>query len=299
MRNPVLLLETGKLLLGWACLFCIGYLIRPSRQYARPLIWTLAAMCAISVLVLDPVELRRDVPGGASHQWFGQAVAVTGIAALALLNHRRLQIVAVLITLAALVHIWSRADLIGFGLVATTWLVRTGALFRYRAAAGAVAVLLLLTPSSPKADDAPDPLDTSSLAARNLFLERGIQDIRRSPILGDYGAQMRGPGWDPGLGWVGRFGLGAYIHNVLSVWQQFGLIPFLLYSGLSVAAAAIPAWIIFGRLSDDPAWTLTLYVGSFALLLVIIAKSVFWPLPALAWGLLAGQLNRHGLYPTK
>ena len=115
-------------------------------------------------------------------------------------------------------------------------------------------------------------------------MRKGWVDIKSSPVLGVYGGQMREPD--------GIFG--HYMHNALSAWHQFGLLPFLIYCGLCFAPALVAGWRMYGGFSTDPMWTLTLYVGAFTLLLALLAKSIFWAMPALAWGLLARRVARIG-----
>ncbi len=57
----------------------------------------------------------------------------------------------------------------------------------------------------------------ASQQARNALLHVGLKRTLESPILGDYG------------GVIHEFGnLGSYIHNILSYWQTYGLLPFIL-----------------------------------------------------------------------
>lgn len=120
---------------------------------------------------------------------------------------------------------------------------------------------------------------SQSLQVRGELMRKGWLDIKSSPVLGVYGGQMREPD--------GIFG--HYMHNALSAWHQFGFLPFLIYCGLCIAPALMAGWRMYGG-STDPMWTLTLYVGAFTLLLAVFAKSIFWAMPALAWGLLARRV---------
>jgi hypothetical protein len=96
----------------------------------------------------------------------------------------------------------------------------------------------------------------------------------RSPILGVYAGQVKAHG---------KFG--DYVHNALGMWRSFGLVPFLLYIGLALAAVVTAAKRVIIEGADDPRWHFMLYVSVFCLLLIVGAKSIYWPLPALAWGL--------------
>jgi O-antigen ligase len=57
----------------------------------------------------------------------------------------------------------------------------------------------------------------SSARERNILFEEGISAIKQNWFIGDYVGQL-------------RYGsLGAYIHNYLSLWRQFGFIPFFSF----------------------------------------------------------------------
>jgi hypothetical protein len=126
--------------------------------------------------------------------------------------------------------------------------------------------------------------ETFNLPASKSFLERlgmlsdGWSHIVASPLIGDYGGQIRDHG-----------GFGYYIHNALSAWRQYGLLGFLLYMLLSLQASFLTARETIWRGSQDPMWLLAMLVTVYAVALTFAAKSMFWPLPALAWGLVVAR----------
>jgi len=58
----------------------------------------------------------------------------------------------------------------------------------------------------------------NSVIERAVLSDIGWSDILSNPFLGKYGGQVFYHG-----------GIGGYMHNVFSVWRQFGVIPFCLY----------------------------------------------------------------------
>lgn len=62
-----------------------------------------------------------------------------------------------------------------------------------------------------------------SLQSRSRILEEGIGRISRNYFLGDIAGQVKHA--------YAIAPLGSYIHNILSFWEQFGLLVFLLYIG--------------------------------------------------------------------
>lgn len=100
-----------------------------------------------------------------------------------------------------------------------------------------------------------------------------INQIVQSPILGVFGGHVIEGG-----------STSTYAHNVLSVWVNYGVIGFLIYIMLTTIATAGSVYYIVSRsYSDD--WLLSFSFNFVSLVLITGAKSAFWPLPALGWGL--------------
>lgn len=81
--------------------------------------------------------------------------------------------------------------------------------------------------------------EDSSLNSRMFQFDVGLTSLADHWFLGDYGGQIRD---------FGDFG--AYLHNILSYWSQFGLIPFLLIISLWVKATLRAKSCI----ASDEAW---------------------------------------------
>lgn len=117
---------------------------------------------------------------------------------------------------------------------------------------------------------------------RAEYMAKGVEAIKRSPILGDYGGQVR-DFKNPG----------AYIHNMLDVWRQYGIIAFIIYAGLCVGGVAFALWQVLRLKKMDPLWVLTAIISGYVFVLSAGAKSVFWPLVAFGWGMIAARLTEH------
>lgn len=130
---------------------------------------------------------------------------------------------------------------------------------------------------------------SSSASERTILLQSGIEGIIQSPLWGDY------------LGQVREFGtVGAYIHNALSVFQQYGIVAFLLYCYLTVSALVVGLKYISLAKSNMLIETL-IYISIISTVGIIVSKSIAWPYPALAWGLacLALKLVKKPGTPSK
>jgi hypothetical protein len=120
-----------------------------------------------------------------------------------------------------------------------------------------------------------DLSESSSVIARNKFSDSAITSILKSPILGDFGGQVRDYN-----------SIGSYAHNILSVWRQVGIFGLLVY----VLLLLIPVFLSLRKLQsktvgDEDLPRITASISIFSLVLILGAKPFFWAFPALAWGL--------------
>ena len=83
---------------------------------------------------------------------------------------------------------------------------------------------------------------------------------------------------------------GRYAHNALSAWVSYGVAGFLLYLALTLYGCLATARHVILKRVDEPLWTFAFMLNLVCLLLIIVSKPVFWPLPALGWGVLAQAL---------
>lgn len=318
--SKTMLLESGKLAVGLVSLYCIGFLLTDTEPFRRALLIALAFMSAATLIFVDPATMtfiaidRWDAPQGtAGYQWFAQSFSLTTIAALALSRGGRTQAVVIGIAVPTLFALFSRSEFLGFTIVVVAWCVVQGRHWQFRpvgsmivSIAAGFAVLFAASSVLPPVQQVgaerrlerqriPEGLDarysaaqrqaevfnlseSGSFQARLELLYQGWPHIVASPFFGDYGGQMRD----------GRFG--DYIHNVLSAWRQYGLAAFLLYVGLCTWAAWLTFQQVILRGSKDPMWLLALLVAAYSCALIVATKSVFWPLPAFAWGLVMARL---------
>lgn len=150
-------------------------------------------------------------------------------------------------------------------------------------------------PAPDKAADLPrlsrqfEVLDFSaskSWKGRLALQEKALEQIVENPLLGKFGGHVLTE--DTGKFEKGH--AGRYAHNALSAWVSYGLAGFLLYLALTVYGCLASARHLILRRVDEPLWMLAFTLNLVCLLLVIVSKPIFWPLPALGWGVLAQAL---------
>lgn len=313
--QPIMFAETSKLILGWLCLYSLGWLITTGDWSRRLVQISFAATSLIAVTWADwtllnfILEYRSTAPRGVS-EYSGLATAyfMISVLALSLTRSRAWQVSIIGVTTLVLFLLSSRSELIAFVIIVIGWAMVT-AIHRHFLTAIAGLVLsasifagLLYYPQIVKTvehfgveigrsdEDASENFrnaellniqSSESASIRGETIRSGLKNIQSSPILGDYGGQIRD---------LGQFGL--YAHNVLSVWQQYGLVSFLVYLILSIASIGISLWKVLIDRSDDPRWHMAAYISGACLILVLATKSVYWPVPAMAWGLALSSYMR-------
>ena len=111
-----------------------------------------------------------------------------------------------------------------------------------------------------------------SQIARNSILVAGIDNIKENWFWGDYLAEFRVRG-----GW------GAYIHNILSYWEEYGIVVFIMfiYQCLFTLVYNVRRFFsISGKVVE-----FSTYIAIFCVLSVIFTRSYIYHYAWLAFGL--------------
>uniref|UniRef100_A0A6M3M0L8 O-antigen ligase n=1 Tax=viral metagenome TaxID=1070528 RepID=A0A6M3M0L8_9ZZZZ len=119
-----------------------------------------------------------------------------------------------------------------------------------------------------------------SVSERFILLDAGMNGISDSPLFGDYLGQYRD---------FGNFG--SYIHNALSVAQQFGIFEFSLYMYLCITTLLV-SLLAFRLAREDSFAESLVYMAATSLIAVCAAKPIGWPFPCIAWGMACIMLSR-------
>lgn len=123
--------------------------------------------------------------------------------------------------------------------------------------------------------------EATSWTNRMKLQESALEQIAAHPLTGQFGGHVTDAGH-----------AGKYAHNALSAWVSYGFFGFFIYLGLSVVALWVSARRFILKGQESPVWVFAFLLNLLCLLLVMAARSVYWPLPALGWGLAAqGLIN--------
>jgi hypothetical protein len=279
------------LAVSWIALFGIGFHLRPNNSFVT---WNRFLFYVMVVIAWWHVDLSKMMfyakqvlevsTGVATYQGFARSFVITAILLMVAETKPAKQIWVVALSIATLFILGARSEFVGFVLLVPLWFLmnvrRTG--WRFVVSTGllllGMPVVGMFIPEivSSRQFQLLDLSSAPSWQGRTMLLSLGWQDIREHLLFGNFGGHIR------------IAGLGGYIHNVLSAWHAFGLPGFILYLGLSVAAVVRAALIVLGDRCPTTRAQYALFINLFSLILLIGAKSVYWSVPALGWGLAAG-----------
>ena len=138
-----------------------------------------------------------------------------------------------------------------------------------------------------------DISSSKSWAGRLALQNKALGQIAENPLMGKFGGHVL----TEDTGRYAKGHTGRYAHNALSAWASYGLAGFLIYICLTLYGFLVPAYRIIFKQKHIPLWTFAFTLNFVCLLLIIVSKPVFWPLPALGWGLTAKALMRSSLEP--
>jgi len=284
-----LVLWTGLLFIGWfanidsrswrvativLCILIIGALVHAMVRFSSPLgPWATFAS-------------QDDDSQFSTYQAIGRSLLVCSIivASFCRTDGRRLAVLAV--GCVSLLLVGSRSDFFSLGIVTFLLTMRVlyqnrGNVFGVGGAAVLVAVGLALWPIFLETRNAEilDLSQSSSWQARVELQVAALDVIRHQPIFGDFGYYLRDGG------------AGAYSHNALSAWTNFGVVGFTLFVGVLVYMCGLSAvrWLIRG---ENGRWFIAFNLNLVALVQAIVASPVFAVLPGLAWGVTLSALRQ-------
>ena len=216
----------------------------------------------------------------------GRSILVSAIflGAVLIKTHLRLAVFAVGSLLLLLLG--SRSDLFAMISLTAVLALVSGASGKNRwssiAAMGGCCVLLYFASPLFFATRSTEVLDldtSSSWQVRQELQAAALRVIRENPIFGEFGYHIRDGG------------AGFYAHNALSAWTNFGLVGFLLFIGLMAYFTVLSFRRMGSGQTADAAWFAAFQLNLASLIQAIAASPIFFPLPALAWGVTLNALR--------
>lgn len=202
------------------------------RKYKNMLLslFIMMAILVFSRANYDVFRLNRSLlvhkeMWGTYLQW-ADLFALFSFVLLGLYEKYLVKVLIIGISILSLFILNSRAALYSFTIVTITWLIISGGKKAIMLSAGVVVSFLLalfvlnLNPRMLEREGRGGNLfKGNSMNARTIMLNAGIDDIKRNPLFGNFLGQYKVAPYN---------NFGAYIHNYLSFWRQFGLLGFAL-----------------------------------------------------------------------
>ncbi|MGC4026762.1 MAG: hypothetical protein QM744_17470 [Mesorhizobium sp.] len=279
-----------QILLSWSALFLVGIFVDPSRRQVFQLCFiSIVAMLAVSLRYIDistgMVDLRiifgaGDIP---SYRSFASATMMTALLFLSGIQKLHWRLFWSVPCAALLFVEGARSEFVGF--IAAVGVVDGTAMLKQPKALlsiGIAAIPAFFIVNEKWADieqsrqfQLLDIGNASSWIARQEFLQFALNQITAHPFAGVFAGHLE---------WEWPVSVGAYAHNVISVWVSFGIVGFALYSIL-VASSVKTSFTVLRQTKGSPVSRLSAYVNTLSLVLIIASMSVFWPIVALGWGL--------------
>lgn len=293
------MVQSLETLVLWAVLFVMGYRVPlDSPALARAfwvafllvagyLLFFVATTGELMFFARQFVETDGDGDSVSTYQGYARSALVLLVFLIAV--NRSALARATLIMLGAFVMfvLGARSELYAYlALVVVLLLVWAGTSAKYLLTLLAVLALGVLVVanqfeamSGTRQLQVLDLSGTSSWTARQHLGDRALAQILANPWLGQFGGHVSATG-----------STGGYAHSMLSSWVNYGLLGFLLYVGMTVVAFIGSAYRMVLRGDTRAWWVFAFSINFVCLLLIVLAKPVFWPLPALGWGAFANAL---------
>lgn len=330
-------IQSVETIILWACLFFVGLLLPLESKTLQRLFFIsfviiLSYLAYYSISTGSIVYVARKLYGNStdisSYQGFARSVLIILLFLMAFIHSARMRAFYILGGIFVLFLLASRSEFYAFLALSFTlciiWGIRNPkyllillfaslellilakpviapqvkVLFPSKPANGAVEVIPSPTPSETQRQEKPavspnvnrqlqvlDLPSTKSWISRQYLQKVAVEQIMENPLIGKFGGHVTGNH------------TGRYAHNALSAWVTYGLVGFLLYISLAMYGFLVAAREVILKQQATPIWAFAFTLNFVCLLLIIVSKSVYWPLPALAWGVLAQalvhQANQH------
>lgn len=296
--------QSGAVIIAWLSIFSVGMFFDENRRGMKIFLRVSSISIIAMVFYLKegvafvPANIF-DVDEGATYQAFSLWAAITFIFTISTINKPILKYISFCFMMAALFFLSARSEMVGFMLAffvaeASRMFGKLKLFFVYSSIAITFAIFVYFY-----TDDIVEyinmelylsrQLNIFDLEADNSWFVRGLysdfawDSIRSSPIIGDFGSHY----------YADRdFPLGAYAHNFMSAWVNYGIIGVSMYMFITIWALFASFVFVFRGRFDD--YWISLFMNAFGFILILVSKPVFWPAVALGWGVFArAQIRRN------
>ena len=185
-------------------------------------------------------------------------------------NKKKYQILIVIISTICLVALFSRASLYCFILTSFIFLFKTNKVFFFSLLLCILSILYFGVSQEIIEDRMFRIIFGGTDASYNMRAEdlsRGLEDLRNDWILGSFMGDVEN-----------NFGKsGEYIHNYISFWRQFGILPFVVFVSTLIYYFSIITKVWFSSNNKDRYVNILFYLSLFSILEIISSRSFVYP----------------------
>ena len=284
------IIQHFSVMLAWVALLFVGLGLSFEERWFRCAIYIsgLAIFFHLYFYVISSGEVQYiasryyEVDSGvATHQAFARSALIVSFSLLSIVVAVKKQVLFFLVCTSLLFILSARSEFLVFVvafsfyfLVRLKWQKRglLGAFFAafFLLVVGAYnSEMLMETRQANLLDIASD----QSWLARKKLMSDAVDRIGQSPFVGQFGGHFESGG------------AGSYAHNILSAWDSYGFFAFLLYFFVVLFPLVCSGIMIYKNKHPSKIQCFMFFVSLSSLVLLLGAKTVFWPIPALAWGL--------------
>lgn len=238
-----------RMLLDYIFLFFVGFYVKPGK-WNKVFLICFVFICINTIFHINwdrfMIDLRQviDPAYKGIYLRLSTTALFCGLFAWSTIKNTFFRLAVLLVMIPLLFFMGSRADFVTFLVIlpVALWLTLKPAaqlmvyLFGGIFLTGAVATVGLDALKASRHFEIFNVEQFGSLLARNEMFLWGMERVANSPLFGDYGGTL-----------AARGTIGSYIHNFLSVWQAFGLLPFLLFLTLMVLVVSVAIALLFKK----------------------------------------------------
>ncbi|MBV35106.1 MAG: hypothetical protein CMP47_06560 [Rickettsiales bacterium] len=281
----------------WVSLFLVGTYIDLDEVIFKRLLLISSLIMLVTLLIhvitsgsfiYYAAQLHSSKDTVVSYQGFARSAQVMAFALVSIYSSTRAQLIICLLSTFALFVLAARSEFAAFVLCIIIFFVSRSLIDKSKL----LVTLVILLLGFSVAVTYFDVLSTSrqlnilelshdtSWQARNQMLIDAWERIADAPLTGDFGGHLQSGD------------AGAYAHNIISLWDSFGLIPFLIYISFILTACIQSFLIIIKQLKLSAIHIFYFLMSWNSLILLLVAKSYFWIIPAMVFGLYVNINNK-------
>jgi len=283
-----------RVIVDYFIMFMIGLNLCKVERYRKIIIILFFVLVISTLMNLDPryylIDRRNVLPNvEGMYLFLGDSFAVWAILTISISKRPWIRFVVIVLSIVCLYALISRASFYAFLILLPYIMFK---LFRHKHFVFYFTILAILVVlsylhlpwntilHSRQFGMLISGIRTSAIK-RFIFLHAGLEDILSYWLLGRYGGQLE---------WFGT--RGAYIHNYLSIWRQFGLFPFIMFVVMWgwVVALAARIGLKFRGIPESTALFFVL-ITAFVTILIVSARSHGNSLPFFVLGLFVSLLR--------